>query len=94
MTSGSSENLTMQGPVCPLPHQHTETVVIGHGSGGVMTRDLIQHSFFSRLGNAFLCPHIRFAENKCHLIKDQVTNTIFHMAEGTDEPLLILGNRL
>lgn len=54
MTSESSENLTMQGPVCPLPYHHTETVVIGHGSGGIMTRDLIHHSFFSRLGNAFL----------------------------------------
>lgn len=54
MTTQSSENLTMQGPICPLPHHHTETVVIGHGSGGKMTQDLIHHSFFSRLGNAYL----------------------------------------
>jgi hydrogenase expression/formation protein HypE len=44
----------IQGPICPLPHQHSETVVIGHGSGGQMTSDLIKHIFHSQLGNSFL----------------------------------------
>lgn len=44
----------MQGPICPLPHQHTETVVIGHGSGGQMTQDLIRNIFQSRIGNPIL----------------------------------------
>ncbi|MBG0787415.1 MAG: hydrogenase expression/formation protein HypE [Anaerolineaceae bacterium] len=44
----------MQGPICPVPHHHTDTVVIGHGSGGSMTRDLICNIFQSHLGNAFL----------------------------------------
>lgn len=44
----------MQGPVCPVPHHHTATVVIGHGSGGAMTRDLIRNVFQSHLGNAYL----------------------------------------
>lgn len=54
MTQENNGSLQMQGPVCPLPHQHTDNVVIGHGSGGQMTRDLIRHIFQSRIGNAFL----------------------------------------
>jgi hydrogenase expression/formation protein HypE len=40
--------------MCPIPHHHTETVVIGHGSGGQMTSDLIKNNFQSRIGNAYL----------------------------------------
>lgn len=54
MNSNNPEYLNIQGPVCPIPHQHTETVVIGHGSGGQMTQDLIRHSFQSRIGNTYL----------------------------------------
>lgn len=54
MKSEPSNSIQMQGPLCPLPHQHTETIVIGHGSGGQMTRDLIHHLFQSRIGNAYL----------------------------------------
>ncbi len=35
----------MEGPVCPLPLRHDQTIVIGHGSGGQMTHDLIRNSF-------------------------------------------------
>jgi len=38
-----------EGPVCPMPLQHDETIVIGHGSGGRMTHDLIQKVFLPRL---------------------------------------------
>ncbi len=34
-----------EGPVCPLPLRHTQTIVMGHGSGGRMTHDLIQSVF-------------------------------------------------
>jgi len=54
MTQEKQESLSMQGPVCPLPHQHTESVVIGHGSGGKMTRDLIQVIFQTRIGSPYL----------------------------------------
>lgn len=46
--------VNMQGPLCPLPHQHTDTVVIGHGSGGKMTQDLIRNIFQTRIGNPIL----------------------------------------
>ena len=54
MNQNPSESPNLQGPVCPIPHQHTETVVIGHGSGGQMTQDLIRHNFQSRIGNVYL----------------------------------------
>ena len=54
MTEPTFEPVNMQGPVCPVPHHHTDTVVIGHGSGGAMTRDLIHNIFQFRLGNAYL----------------------------------------
>ena len=38
----------MQGAVCPMPLQHDEKIVMGHGSGGKMSHDLI--------GNLFLPP--------------------------------------
>jgi len=40
--------------VCPLPLKHDQTIVIGHGSGGHMTRDLIEHVFISAFGNPAL----------------------------------------
>jgi len=35
----------MQGPICPLPIEHRENIVLGHGSGGQLTNDLIQKGF-------------------------------------------------
>lgn len=54
MTSENPENLRMQGGVCPLPIHHTDSIQIGHGSGGQMTRGLIQNIFQSRIGNQIL----------------------------------------
>lgn len=54
MTTENTQKPHMQGPICPMPHSHIDTVVIGHGSGGKMTQDLIRNSFQSRIGNAFL----------------------------------------
>ena len=48
------ETITMQGPVCPLPLPHKESIVIGHGSGGRMTQDLIQRVFSPRFTNPAL----------------------------------------
>ncbi len=54
MSDQNPEPIQMQGPMCPIPHRHTATVVIGHGSGGQMTRDLIQNVFQRQLGNPYL----------------------------------------
>lgn len=41
----------MEGPVCPVPLQHEEKIVIGHGSGGRMTARLIASRFFPAFEN-------------------------------------------
>jgi len=46
--------VTMQGLVCPVPLPHSEQVVLGHGSGGKMTQDLITKIFYPRFENPTL----------------------------------------
>ena len=36
----------MEGPVCPVPLHHTAQVVMGHGSGGKMTQEIIEEIFY------------------------------------------------
>lgn len=44
----------VEGPVCPLPRQHHDNIVLGHGSGGKMMADLIQGVFQPPLQNPAL----------------------------------------
>ena len=37
------EPLNLMGWTCPAPLRNYPTVVLGHGSGGKMTHDLIEH---------------------------------------------------
>ncbi len=46
-----NETTHIEGPVCPMPLQHSEQIVIGHGSGGRMTADLIRRVFLPRFEN-------------------------------------------
>ena len=47
------------GPVCPIPVAHDERIVLGHGSGGRLTADLIDRVFRPLLDN----PYLRAAED-------------------------------
>jgi hydrogenase expression/formation protein HypE len=42
------------GPNCPLPLAHTDRIVMGHGSGGRMTHELIARHFMPALDNPLL----------------------------------------
>lgn len=44
----------MEGPVCPVPLDHHDHVMIGHGSGGRMTQALIQRIFYPAFDNEAL----------------------------------------
>ncbi len=48
------ESPLMQGPLCPVPLQHGETIVLGHGSGGKLMNDLIRTTFLPPLDNPAL----------------------------------------
>jgi hydrogenase expression/formation protein HypE len=50
----AKNNITMQGAVCPVPLTHDEQVVLGHGSGGKMTQDLITRIFYPPFENPAL----------------------------------------
>jgi hydrogenase expression/formation protein HypE len=46
--------ITMEGPVCPVPLPHSEQIVLGHGSGGKMSHDLIRKVFLPLFDNPAL----------------------------------------
>lgn len=46
--------VSIQGAVCPLPLPHNETIVMGHGSGGKMSHDLITRLFLPPFDNPAL----------------------------------------
>ena len=50
----SEQYPSLEGPQCPMPLSHDEQIVIGHGSGGVKTHELIKNVFQKHLGNAIL----------------------------------------
>ena len=43
-----------QGVSCPLPLTHSEIIVLGHGSGGRLTHDLIKDVFHKHFSNPIL----------------------------------------
>jgi len=47
-------SVSFNGSSCPLPLKHNKNIVIGHGSGGLMTHDLIQEVFQSQFRNPTL----------------------------------------
>jgi len=42
---------SMEGPVCPLPLKHDDQIILGHGSGGRLTHDLIKNIFLPYLSS-------------------------------------------
>jgi hydrogenase expression/formation protein HypE len=44
----------IESPVCPMPLAHVEKIVMGHGSGGKMTHNLIVKTFLPRFDNPAL----------------------------------------
>ncbi|MEN4098302.1 MAG: hydrogenase expression/formation protein HypE [Anaerolineaceae bacterium] len=54
MNNPNEPLINIEGPVCPMPLKHQQQIVIGHGSGGRMTHDLVRNVFFPRFANATL----------------------------------------
>lgn len=46
------DDLNFEGYTCPLPIRPTDTVVLGHGSGGTLSHDLLNRLFLPELGKA------------------------------------------
>lgn len=45
---------SMQGPVCPVPLSHSEQILMGHGSGGRMSHELVARVFIPSFNNPSL----------------------------------------
>lgn len=52
--NGAQSTVRMEGAVCPLPLEHTEYIVLGHGSGGKQSHDLITKLFLPPFDNPIL----------------------------------------
>jgi hydrogenase expression/formation protein HypE len=52
--SNSTEKLNLLGWTCPRPLQNYPTIVMGHGAGGRMMTDLIEHLFAPAFDNEWL----------------------------------------
>lgn len=50
-----------EGPVCPVPMRHDDQIVMGHGSGGRMTQELIARVFAPAFSNPILAQSNDFA---------------------------------
>jgi hydrogenase expression/formation protein HypE len=50
-----------EGPVCPVPMRHDDQIVMGHGSGGRMTQELIARVFAPAFTNPILAQSNDFA---------------------------------
>src|SRR5215207_5765190 len=46
------DNLDFEGYTCPVPIKRTDTVMLGHGSGGTLTHELLNRLFLPELGTA------------------------------------------
>lgn len=49
-----ADGVNFEGAYCPLPLGHANTIVLGHGSGGKLTHDLIQSAFYPPFENEAL----------------------------------------
>ncbi len=50
----TDEPISVQGPVCPPPVYQRDRVMLGHGSGGKLSHDLIAKKFLPAFDNAIL----------------------------------------
>ena len=54
MTDNENDAAHLEGAVCPLPLQHDDQIMLGHGSGGKMSHDLIAGMFLPPFDNETL----------------------------------------
>ena len=70
----------MQGPVCPLPLNQHDQIVIGHGSGGLMTHELIRDLFQKYIGN----PTLNAGNDAAIIAASKEIPTGSHLVVSTD----------
>ncbi len=79
MTDGSTAPLDLEGWSCPLPLRDYPTIVMGHGSGGKLMADLIEHLFAPQFSNNLLNQM-----GDATALDLQIPNTRYRIAFTTD----------
>lgn len=80
----SPEPVHMEGPVCPVPLRHQTHIVMGHGSGGRMTQELIEKVFVPHFSNPALLEGNDFA----NLLVPEEIRAGGHLAVSTDSHIV------
>jgi hydrogenase expression/formation protein HypE len=86
-------DLNLDGWTCPLPLRDYPTIVMGHGSGGKLMADLIEHLFAPQFANDLLDQM-----GDATTLKFEISNLKFQMAFTTDSfvvrPLFFPGGNI
>lgn len=77
-------NHSFEGPVCSLPLNHDDQIILGHGSGGRMTQELINRVFMPNLSSEALEAGNDFG--KGHLPGE--SGMLGHLAVSTDSHIV------
>jgi hydrogenase expression/formation protein HypE len=84
MNKTESNRINFIGATCPIPLKHSDHVVMGHGSGGQMTQELIQQVFLPCLANDMLLAGNDFARASL----PESANTHGHLIVSTDSHIV------
>jgi len=76
----------LEGLVCPIPLPHNQRIVLGHGSGGRMSYDLISKIFMPPFDN----PILRTGDDACvMIIPNDSSGTSSRLAISTDSHVVM-----
>lgn len=78
---------SFEGAVCPLPLKHSEQVVLGHGSGGKMSQELINRLFLPPFDN----PALRAGDDAAVVLPSQGTRLAISTDSHVVAPLFFPG---
>ncbi len=87
MTDEQSQITSFEGAVCPVPLNHSEKIVLGHGSGGKMSHDLIARIFLPPFDN----PALRAGDDAAVVLPDQSTRLAISTDSHVVAPLFFPG---
>jgi hydrogenase expression/formation protein HypE len=80
----SSDSITFEGPNCPLPLAHSDQIILGHGSGGRLTQELIERIFQPYLNSLPL----QAANDFASLGLPNAANLVGRLAISTDSHIV------
>ncbi len=78
---------TNEGFVCPLPLRHHDRIVLGHGSGGKMSHDLINRLFMAYFDN----PILRMGDDAAEIISEGTKRLAVSTDSHVVKPLFFPG---